>query len=170
MLLAGKSSAISVKDKTSSVKLWCRQWFFWKSAAIIQLFYALLYSSFFTSIGNKSRISVSNLFHQRRMFRDGRFIAYLCNVQRSEYRKREGRVHTCRQPCAHGRRSFFRHSTIGCTDARRRMWHTGRKECDCKRGKCINIQSDCINMQNWPHENRVYGHGFPFGRKYAKIL
>ena len=120
---------------------------------------------FFTLHSNKSRIPISSLFPPRRRLCEGCFFVYICNVQRSEYRKREGRVHTCRQPCAHGRRSFFRHSTIGCTDARQRMWHTGRKECDCKRGKCIIIQSDCINMQNWPHENRVYAHDFSFGRK-----
>ena len=44
----------------------------------------------------------------------GTFFVYICNVQRSEDWKSEVRVHTCRQPCAHGRRSFFRHSAISC--------------------------------------------------------
>ena len=122
-------------------------------------------SNILTLHSNNSHISIPSLFHQKRMLYEGWFYVYIYNVQRSEDRKPEGRVHTCRQPCAHGRRSFFRHSTTGCTDARQRMWHTGRKECDCKRGKCIIIQSDCINMQNWPHENRVYVRNFSFGWK-----
>ena len=43
--------------------------------------------------------------------------------------------------------------------------HTDRKGCDLKRAICIFIQSDCINMQNWPRENRVYGRKFSFERK-----
>ena len=72
---------------------------------------------FFTSISNKSHFFISFLFHQRRMPRDGRFFVYICNARRVEYRKWEVRVHTCRQPCAHGRRSFFRHTAIGCAHA-----------------------------------------------------
>jgi len=132
---------------------------------ILRSSFFTLHSSFFTSRSNKSRIPVSSLFHQKGKVRNGAFFVYIYNVQRPEDRRWKGRVHTCRQPCAHGRRSFFRHSTIGCTDARQRMWHTGRKECDCKWGKCIIIQSDCINMQNRPHENRVYAYDFSFGRK-----
>ena len=40
-----------------------------------------LHSSFFTSIGNKSRISVSFLFHQRNTLRDESFFAYLCDTK-----------------------------------------------------------------------------------------
>ena len=122
-----------------------------------------LVSLFFTPHSNNSHFSVFSLFHQWGSVRDRWFFVYICNAQRPEDRTWEGRVHTCRQPCAHGRRSFFRHSTIGCTDARQRMWHTGRKGCACKRVKCIIIQSNCINMQNRPHENRVYGRNFSFG-------
>ena len=125
--------------------------------------------NYFTPHSNKSYISISSLFHQKATLCNRYFFCIYINVQRSEDRKPEGRVHTCRQPCAHGRRSFFRHSTIGCTDARQRMWHTGRKGCACKRVKCIIIQSNCINMQNRPHENRVYGRNFSFGWKYARI-
>ena len=106
------------------------------------------FSSFFTSAGNNSHIPVSSLFHQRVTLCNGYFFVYIYNARRPEDRKWEDRVHTYRQPCAHSRRSFFRHTTTECVHARQRMWHTGRKECDCKRGKCIIIQSDCINMQN----------------------
>ncbi len=53
-------------------------------------------------------------FIRRERFVTGLFFVYICNAQRPEDRKWEDRVHTCRQPCAHGRRSFFRHSTIEC--------------------------------------------------------
>ena len=68
----------------------------------------------FTSTGNNSHFSVFSLFHQKEKVRNGTFFVYICNVKRSEDWKLEVRVHTCRQPCAHGRLSFFRHSTIGC--------------------------------------------------------
>ena len=73
------------------------------------------YLSFsFTSTGNNSHFSIPFLFRQSRRLCNGWFSAYIYNVRRSKGRKREGRVHTCWWPCAHGRRSFFRHSAIGC--------------------------------------------------------
>ena len=38
-------------------------------------------SNSFTSTGNNSRISVSSLFHQREMLRDGTFFVYLCDTK-----------------------------------------------------------------------------------------
>jgi len=72
---------------------------------------------FFTSTGNNSYFSISSLFHQKEKVRNGAFFVYIYNVQRPEDRRWKGRVHTCRQPCAHGWRSFFRHIAIGCAHA-----------------------------------------------------
>ena len=49
------------------------------------------------------------------------FFVYICNVRRAGGWKREVRVHILSRPCAHGRLSFFRHSTIDCADARQRV-------------------------------------------------
>ena len=57
------------------------------------------------------------LFHQKGKVCNGWFYAYIYNVQRPKGKRREGRVHTYRWPCAHGRKSFFRHYATGCAHA-----------------------------------------------------
>ena len=39
------------------------------------------FSLFFTSIGNKSRVSISFLFHQRKMLRNEYFFVYIFNTK-----------------------------------------------------------------------------------------
>jgi len=78
-------------------------------------------SNILTLHSNNSHISISSLFHQKRMLYEGWFYVYIYNVQRSEDWNWEVRVHTCRWPCAHGRRSFFRHSAIGCAHEQQKV-------------------------------------------------
>ena len=75
---------------------------------------SLIPSNILTSVGNKSRISISSLFHQRTTLHNRTFFVYICNTQRLVEWNSTGRVHKCDRPCAHDRRSFFRHTAIGC--------------------------------------------------------